>query len=545
MLTRSCSGTLSGGTSSQQSVQLGSLEDAPAKLYGLGKPYCSYRLLRNFGLTSCRCLQTMARMAFAGHSFLVTSSPPRRDYRGSRMASRYFRLTANQARALLAIVLSLAAGVCLFGAERWPQDVPTHRLTDDESIKEASVNKTASFRMDDHGHRLAFPRVPGVLLSELTDAAIASKPGTTETSKKQGSVTQGNVLRALPPIDVDPDTIQVPPSARSELGGFCPECETCGLIDRCATCRAGGGSSCDSTLGGTSAVAQCKEGFFQNTLVFLAGDGWKNIFDDDDNNNFGFRTGFNSGIDLLGWRGVRGQFGMSYGAYDFHGREQPFQTILPDLRLSRDDPVEQQVFATAGVFKRSMISCGDRVAWGGVYDLMTGRSMGELSDSLLLSQVRGYAGFALNQRNEIGTWMAFRLMDDFAVRQRASVNVTDQANLFWHHTWQQGGDTMAYVGWADEPGDVVVGLNGRVPLNNHVALFGNVHYIIPSTTGGDVHPTLTTVDDVFTQEAWNVSFGIVFYRGCKAISPDVSGFRSLPLLPVADNGTFSFQTQLP
>jgi hypothetical protein len=381
----------------------------------------------------------------------------------------------------------------------------------------------ASFRLNDRGSKPAFPRVPATLLAELTDAAVPVSPDKPAPDRP----------RALPPIDADADSVEVPAAVSdSQLGEPCEACKACGSLDL------PGPAGCD-TCSTSSWGSQCHyhpgpEGWFQNTLVFFAGDAWKNNFDDDDNNNFGLRTGLNVGIDLPGQRAVQGQFGLSYGAYDFHGREEI---------LSLDDPIEQQLFATAGVFKRSMVRANDRLAWGAVYDLMVSEEAGERADSLRLAQGRGYVGWALTDRDEIGGWMALRLMNDYAERQRVKVNVTDQANLFWHRTWLSGGDTTAYVGWADEPGETVVGLRARVPLNHRAAIFGNFHYIIPSTRGGDRHPTIGT-DDMFTQEAWNVSFGIVFYRGRKAFNSDVSGRFGLPLLPVADNASFSFQGDL-
>ncbi len=464
------------------------------------------------------------------------------------MISQSFRQSVSVIGAVLLGFVGFSGGLESRAAERWPGDVPSHRLSDTHSdvtreepvaspLREPGRLQTpestaeASFRMTDRGAKSAFPRVPGILLSKLADAAIPAVP---DTNTRPTNDAAGH---ALPPIDVDPSTIAPPAGEIMELGGACTACESCGSRDRCDACDSRG-ATCDSCEGSGLACRcprwQRENGWFQNTNVFIAGDGWKNIFDDDDNNNFGFRSGFNMGIGLPGQRGVRGQVGMSYGAYDFHGREG---------LLSKDDPIEQQVFATAGLFKRSNIACDERIAWGAVYDLMLGEDTGERADRLKLAQLRGYFGYALNERNEIGTWMAFRLMDDYAIRQRVGVNVTDQVNLFWHRNWKLGGDTTAYVGLADDPGDVVLGLSGRVPLNRHVALFGNVHYIVPSTTGGDVHPSIGT-DDIFSQEAWNISFGIMFYRGGNAISPNVSGVRGLPLLPVADNATFSYQADM-
>jgi hypothetical protein len=271
-----------------------------------------------------------------------------------------------------------------------------------------------------------------------------------------------------------------------------------------------------------------------NTAFFFAGDAWKNIFDDDDNNNFGLRLGVNTGLALPGLDAVRGQIGASFGAYDFHGREG---------LLGRDDSMEEQLFVTAGLYRRSDVTAGDRFSWGIVYDLLAAENAGEAADDIRLAQLRWSIGYSLGCADEIGVWAAFRLMNSFALIEQVRVNVTDQVNAFWHHTWSYGGDTWLYLGWADDPGETVLGFRGEMPLNDRVALLGNLHYVVPSTRGGDQHPRLP-VDDVFNQETWNISFGIVFYPGAKAGSRTVSGDGCLPLLPVANNASFNMQAPM-
>ena len=91
------------------------------------------------------------------------------------------------------------------------------------------------------------------------------------------------------------------------------------------------------------------------------------------------------------------------------------------------------------------------------------------------------------------------------------------------------------VGGAEEPGEWTLGLLGQAPLNASVALFGGFNYVIPSAPSGDPAPGTS---QHYAEEYWNVSFGIVWYPGCKAANPSVSGQRGLPLLPLADNGSF-------
>jgi hypothetical protein len=96
---------------------------------------------------------------------------------------------------------------------------------------------------------------------------------------------------------------------------------------------------------------------------------------------------------------------------------------------------------------------------------------------------------------------------------------------------------MAYIGGAQEPGQLALGLRGHAPLSCRVALFGNMHYVVPSTSPGDIQPN--GFNNSYSEETWNMTFGIVFYPGGKAASGNVSGHAGLPYLPVADNGTFA------
>ena len=82
-----------------------------------------------------------------------------------------------------------------------------------------------------------------------------------------------------------------------------------------------------------------------------------------------------------------------------------------------------------------------------------------------------------------------------------------------------------------DQGQWIVGLNGRVPLNNRTSLFGGVNYIIPSTSPGDDDPN--GIDDSYAEETWNVTFGVVWTFG-----PGCSCAQNSPLLPVANNGSF-------
>jgi hypothetical protein len=278
-----------------------------------------------------------------------------------------------------------------------------------------------------------------------------------------------------------------------------------------------------------------------NTIVFIGSDAWKNFGDAalatpgnvSLSNNFGYRTGFNTGLGI-GQFPVRFQVGASYGAYDLKGR---FDTLPVFGVDSHPNSVEQQVFATAGFYKRGDVCCGDRISWGVVYDYMYDNRWGTFANEVELGQVRGLFGWALNAANEIGIWGATRMQNDTAILLTPAmglptIHAVDQVSAFWHHNWAYGGDTTIYGGYADSPASWVIGATGQVPLSPRTALYGSTAYIVPGSATGPVGNS---------EEIWNVSVGLAFFLGGKASADSVTGNRGLPLLNVADNGTFAVQ----
>ena len=107
----------------------------------------------------------------------------------------------------------------------------------------------------------------------------------------------------------------------------------------------------------------------------------------------------------------------------------------------------------------------------------------------------------------------------------------NQYNAYWRYNWDFGGQTMLYVG-AHDPADIgswLFGLLGQAPLSDRTALYGNFTYSFPSSSTGAVGSN---------EEEWNFGVGLVYSLGGKAASPSVSGQKGLPLLPVANNGSF-------
>lgn len=311
---------------------------------------------------------------------------------------------------------------------------------------------------------------------------------------------------------------QDPNGTASGAGGA-----TMGSSIGCTSGCGPGCAGCDACQSCQACCPPCMGNWWDNTAIFGGGDAWKGVGElqaGGYGNNFGLRTGFNTGF---GWGDskIRGQFGGSVGVYDFRGR-------------TLGDPLEgeTQLFLTTGIYRRSDILEGDRWSAGIVYDLMNDNNYGVLGDEITTAQGRAIVGYAVNERNEFGAWGAFQL-DDTAVQivgpVRTPVNTVNQINAFWHHTYDFGGDTYAYFGLADGLSDFTWGLTGTAPLSNRLGVYGGFNYYAPSAPVGAAGAT---------EEFWNVSFGLVFTPGGKVANQSVSGWRGMPLLNVADNGTF-------
>jgi len=261
---------------------------------------------------------------------------------------------------------------------------------------------------------------------------------------------------------------------------------------------------------------------------FFAFDGWANELDDDDANNFGFRVGLNAGVPapVLRDRGIGMQIGASIGWYDLMGRHNGSFTTIED-----------QTMLTAGFFKRNDYMSGERISWAVVYDHQFHNSIAEEgTDYISLGQFRGLVGYALSSRYEIGFWMTQTTNDADPVPGAdpgAVVEAVNQYNVFLRRYWECGGDTMVYFGVAEDPGEFVVGFDARVPLNQRWALFCAGHYIKPSADAG--WPPVG--DPTCQEEIWNVTAGVMFFPGSgqTCCGPN----KWVPLLPVADNGTFA------
>lgn len=288
--------------------------------------------------------------------------------------------------------------------------------------------------------------------------------------------------------------------------------------------------SCDGFGGGcydSNCESDCYGCMAENTELLIGGDSYASLGDFPNGgmgNSWGTVAGFNSAFGCFD-SPIRGQVGATYGGYDFSGRGSGNEA----------QSIEEQIYVTAGVSKRSNVAQGDRVSWGIVYDAFFTDNWGADSLELNVGQARGLVGFALNDCNEIGVWGTLsgeRDPQTITGRGNVTLRAMDQANAFWRHNYQYGASTMLYGGLIAnnaDVGDWVVGLTGRAPLSDYISLYGNFNYVVPNVGAGVLGDQL---------DQWNVSFGLAFNFGGKAYSRNVSGPQGLPLMPVANNGSF-------
>lgn len=314
------------------------------------------------------------------------------------------------------------------------------------------------------------------------------------------------------------------------LASFCESASNCDKpCQPAGNCRSSGLGNC-----GGKGVGN----WLDNTQLFFGADAYKSLGDSgltgfnptpfSLGNSFGAVSGFNTGI-RLGESRIRAQVGASYGVYDIKGRT----TIAP----IKDNNFEQQTFVTLGFNKRSDVCAGDRISWGTVYDQLIDHQWGWAGNEVYLSQIRSIMGYALNETNEVGVWGTLHLNNDLAGlgfppnAALTRIRAMNQSNLYLRHNWAFGGNSMMYVGAVDSA-DIAswqLGMINVAPVSNFSSLYGNFTYVAPGSATGLVGSA---------EEQWNVSVGMVFYLGKKAVSRTVSGNQGTPLLPVANNGSF-------
>jgi hypothetical protein len=265
---------------------------------------------------------------------------------------------------------------------------------------------------------------------------------------------------------------------------------------------------------------ECIGNWWDNTQFSFGGESFKTF---DPEASAGLVGSFNTGFHLF--REVRGQFGFSYGVYDFEGRQ-----------FFNNSAAEVQGFLTYGVYRRSDVNAGRRVSWGLVNDVLMASEWGALANNLGVTQWRGIVGYATNPWNEFGLWTAIFGTDDEEYFQVSVIRPSQQYNVFWRHNFDFGGQSMLYFGALDGGSNCswVFGLLGQAPLTDYLGLYGSFVFAQP----GDARGRVFGPGNAGAQrQEWDFTFGLTWFVGGKSVSRTVSGQEGLPLLPVANNGS--------
>jgi hypothetical protein len=271
-------------------------------------------------------------------------------------------------------------------------------------------------------------------------------------------------------------------------------------------------------------------------VVFVDYDGFRGVPDYSWENN-GIRVGFNAATRLgpiSDLTGIGLQAGSSIGVYDWAGT---------DYRLQNQNQAETQGFFTYGLYRKpDEIS---RVTGAVVQDISTNANFGVYAQSPVLSQLRAQLGYATSASNEFGVWgtaHVFASTRDIPGIGAATWQSINQVSGYWHHKWSAGGpDTWLSVGLpaydrlvgGGSVGDYLVTASANCPLNDAVSIYSSVTYMHQSAAPGPAG-----ADD----EAWNFTVGLMIYPMRNARTSTVAGQRWMPLLPVADNGSFLVDT---
>lgn len=260
-------------------------------------------------------------------------------------------------------------------------------------------------------------------------------------------------------------------------------------------------------------------GWFDNLSAFGGLDGSKGPEDLGINANFGGRASVNWGFPIFEVAGVGGQLGTGINY------SRTAVTVLETIDGTRE---RMQSFTTVGLFQRTERG----LVWALAYDYLFEDYYARMN----MGQWRGQCGWTMNDKNEMGMWGTVGNWGDKATVGGFGFHMEPitQGNMYMRHIWRSEAVTAFWVGLAEKhhrfvivnPGapathfPFVFGANLYVPLNDHVALYGEANFITPNDTG-----TVTA------------TLGFAFFPGGRAWSAARNRFA--PVLPVANNPTFA------
>lgn len=256
----------------------------------------------------------------------------------------------------------------------------------------------------------------------------------------------------------------------------------------------------------------------RNLLVFFGVHGFKGPTDLGHSGNFGFHEGVNWGAPLWEPWGWGFQLGMEATHSNFLGTQAVDVGFGPPLQMAD----RNQIFFTGAVFHRQM----EQGMQGGLaVDLF----YDHYYEDTTLCQIRSETSIVFSPYHELGYWGAYAVSRT-AIRglgtADAMIRPNDVFAVFYRRRFTGGGLGRIWTGLSSY-GDLVLGLEGTVPLGTQWAIDNNFTCLFPKhgRSAGD-RP----------EECWSVSIHLVWYPG-RLSNPVVSNPYH-PLFYVADNSWF-------
>lgn len=281
-----------------------------------------------------------------------------------------------------------------------------------------------------------------------------------------------------------------------------PSCEACGRP--CTSCDECGEAVCPDCGCHGAHCRECFRFLFRHVAFFAGVQGFKGPMDLGLNGNFGFHEGAN-------WSGPLGDpwhSGYQMGIRGVHSN------FLGNQVNGFDDNSRDQIFVTAGVFRRALEG---GLQGGAVFDYLHDNYY----DQADLKQVRSEASLVAGP-HELGFFGSFDVGGriPFGRVNPTPIQANDIYSLFYRRYFSGGGQGRIWAG-ASGYGEFLIGAEATVPLGSSWALENSFVYLIP---------------DHQQDESWSVAFSLVWYPG--RASRCVYRNPYMALFNVADNGTF-------
>jgi hypothetical protein len=253
---------------------------------------------------------------------------------------------------------------------------------------------------------------------------------------------------------------------------------------------------------------------WQELTLFGGAHGFKGPYDRmRDSGNFGFHEGINAGFKM---------------PFSTMGYQIGYQAVHSQLHGDKDtdigDPHTQQ-FVTLGLFQR----VPDGFQWGVAWDMLNDERWGSVD----FHQLRTELAFVDHGCHEVGLAGAFHLNEhelsfvdeEDEIEGTEFWQATDQYLLFYRYHGRRGGEGRVYAGFTDND-DGIFGADMLLPVHDRWSVETGFTYLIADDEAGH---------DGASNEAWNISVGLVWHYGCRARASHSSPYR--PLFDVADNGS--------